>query len=105
MADPSAIASTNASMTRASVAPRCRNSAPDSASFVMVASTAEGGGSFVSPMVSAAIHQTTRNSTKDRSRNTSLSQRAIEGAGLELRRRPDQVASADLGEHAIEHAR
>ena len=30
--------------------------------------------------------------------------RVIEGAGIELRRGPDQVAAADLGQHAIEDA-
>src|SRR5512139_2271702 len=106
MALPSDIASTKASATRASVAPRCRNSAPDDASATITLSTAGGEGSLAPPTNSAAIHQIARNRANDRRRSTSVSaNRVIEGAGIELRHRPDQVAAADLGQHAIENAR
>src|SRR3954453_12084295 len=106
MALPSDIASTKESATRASVAPRCRNSVPLEASATMTLSTADGEGSFGPPTNSAAIHQIARNRTKERRRSTSVSgDCVIEGAGVELGRRPDQVAAADLGEYAIEHAR
>src|SRR4051812_27245577 len=106
MALPSDIASTKASATRASVAPRCRNRAPLDASAMMTLSTAGGEGSFAPPTNSAAIHQVARNRENERRRSTSVSgDRVIEGAGIELGRRPNQVTSADLGEHAIEHAR
>src|SRR6185369_3205556 len=106
MALPSDIASTKASATRASVAPRCRNSAPLDASAMMTLSTAGGEGSFAPPTNSAAIHQVARNRENERRRSTSVSgDCVIEGAGIELGRRPDQVAAAGLGQHAIEHAR
>src|SRR5262249_14687639 len=106
MALPTDIASTKASATRASVAPRCRNSAPLAASATMTLSTAGGEGSLAPPANSAAIHQIARNRTKERRRSTSVSgDCVIEGTGVELRRRPDQVAAADFCEHAIKHAR
>src|SRR5438309_1530006 len=106
MALPSDIASTKASATRASVAPRCRNSAPLEASAMTTLSTAGGEGSFAPPTNSAAVHQIARSRAIDRRRNTSLSgDGVIEGAGVELGRRSDQITAAGLGEHAIEHAR
>src|SRR5215475_61652 len=95
-----------ASATRAKVAPRCRNSAPDSASEIVVASTAGGAGSFALPTKSAAINQVARNRTNDRRRSTSFSRcGAIERPWLELLRGADKIAPADFGQHAIEHAR
>src|SRR5215831_8518641 len=95
-----------ASATRAKVAPRCRNSAPDSASEIVVASTAGGAGSFALPTKSAAIHHVARNTVKDRRRSTSFSQRGvIERPWRELLRGADEIASAGLGQHAIEHPR
>src|SRR5229473_3283982 len=106
MAEPIDIASVKARATRASVTPRLRNSAPERASVIIAASTTGGGGSFSGPASSAAIHQVARNTMKDRRRSTSVSgDRVIERAGLELLRRPDQLAAADIGQHAIEHAR
>ncbi len=71
----------------------------------MVESTAGGGGNFVVPKTSDAIHQVARNTAKDKRRSTLVSRRRlIESAGLELRRGPHQFASADLSQHAIEHA-
>src|SRR6478609_6641583 len=106
MALPSDIASTKARVTRASVAPRCRNSAPLDASAIMTWSTAGGEGSFAPPTNSAAIHQTARNTANESRRNTSVSAgRMVEGAGFEFRRRPHQVAPADPGQHPVEHAR
>src|SRR6266702_8242235 len=106
MALPSDIASTKDSATRASVAPRCRNSAPLEASAMMTLSTAGGAGSFAPPTNSAAVHQIASSRAIDRRRSTSVSGHGvIEGAGIELGRRSDQVATADLGQHAIEHAR
>src|SRR5215831_3617229 len=106
MALPSDIARMKASTTRASVAPRCRNSAPDAASATITLSTAGGEGSFAPPTNSAAVHQIARNRTNETRRSTSVSgEGVIKGAGIELRRRPDQVTAADLGQHAIEHAR
>src|SRR5438874_5823564 len=106
MALPSDIASTKASATRASVAPRCRNSAPLDASAIMTSSTAGGEGSFAPPTNSAAVHQIARNRVNETRRSTSVSRDCvIEGTGIELGRRPDQIAAAGLGEHAVEHAR
>src|SRR6478735_3341336 len=106
MALPSDIASTKASTTRASVAPRCRNSAPLAASWIITCSTSGGDGSFAPPTNSAAIHQIARSRANETSRSTSVSGACvIERAGAQLRRRPDQVAAAGLGQHAIEHAR
>src|SRR5437773_2731818 len=106
MALPSDIARTKESATRASVAPRCRNSAPLDASATMTLSTAGGEGSFAPPTSSAAIHQIARNRANESRRSTSVSgDCVIERAGIELRRRPNQVAAAGLGQHAVEHAR
>src|SRR6478609_11862911 len=106
MALPSDIASTKARLTRASVAPRCRNSAPLDASAMTTSSTAGGEGSFAAPTNSAAIHQIASNRANDRRRSTSVSGNCvIERAGLELGGRSDQVAAAGLGKHAVEHAR
>src|SRR5437899_9459442 len=106
MALPSDIASTKARVTRASVAPRCRNSVPLDASAMMTLSTAGGEGSFAAPTNSAAIHQIARNRANDRRRSTSVSgDCVIEGAGIELGRRAHEVASAGLGQHPVEHAR
>src|SRR6516165_4215360 len=106
MALPSDIASTKASATRASVAPRCRNSAPLSASATITVRTAGGEGSFAPPTNSAAVHQIARNRANETRRSTSISAGCvIEGAGIELRRGSDQIASADLGKHAIKYTR
>src|SRR3954468_19813146 len=106
MALPSDIASTKARVTRASVAPRCRNSEPFDASAMTTSSTAGGEGNFAPPTNSAAIHQIARNRANERRRNTSVSRDCvIEGAGLELGRRADEVAATGLGQHAVEHAR
>src|SRR5215475_11662519 len=105
MALPSDIASTKASATRARVAPRCRNSAPEAASAIITLSTAGGEGSFAPPTKDAAIHQTARNRTNDARRSTSISGDCVlEGAGIELRCGADEIAAADLGQHAVEHA-
>src|SRR5437868_4167659 len=106
MALPSDIASTKDSATRASVVPRCRNSAPLDASAMMTLSTAGGEGSFGPPTNSAAVHQIARSRAIERRRSTSISRDCvIERAGIELGRRSHQVAAADFGQHAIEHAR
>src|SRR6187402_897564 len=106
MALPSDIASTKARVTRASVAPRCRNRAPDEASAIITSSTAGGEGSFAPPTNSAAIHQIRRSRANDRRRSTSVSGGCvIEGARIEFGRRADEVAAAGLGQHAVEHAR
>src|SRR3954453_3266678 len=106
MALPSDIASTKARLTRASVAPRCRNSAPLDASAMTTSSTAGGEGSFAAPTNSAAVHQIASNRANDRRRGTSVSRHCvIERAGLEFSGRANEVASAGLGQHAVEHAR
>src|SRR4051812_28444150 len=106
MALPSDIASTKARLTRASVAPRCRNSAPLDASATTTSSTAGGEGSFAAPTKRAAIHQIASNRANDRRRSTSVSGNCvIERAGIELGSRADEVAAAGLGQHAVEHAR
>src|SRR5215472_10704078 len=105
MALPSDIASTKASATRASVAPRCRNSAPDLASAIITLSTAGGEGSFAPPTNSAAIHQVARKTANETRRSTSVSGACvIERAGIELCCRPDQLGAPDLGQHAIQNA-
>src|SRR5262249_29123560 len=94
-----------ASVTRANVAPRCRNSAPDAASAIITSSTAGGGGRFAPLTTSAAVHKIERNRANETRRSTSVSrERVIKRAGIELRRGADQIAAADLGQHAIEHA-
>src|SRR3954471_16115607 len=106
MALPTDIASTKARVTRASVAPRCRNSAPLDASAMMTSSTAGGEGSLAPPTNSAASHQIAKNRTNESRRSTSVSgDCVIESAGVELGRRPDQIATTHLGENAVEHAR
>src|SRR5213080_3967932 len=106
MALPSDIASTKARATRASVAPRCRNSAPLAASAIMTSSTAGGEGSFAPPTNSAAVHQTARNRANETRRSTSISGNCvIEGARIEFGRGPNQITAAGLGQHAVEHAR
>src|SRR6516225_4367830 len=104
MALPSDIASTKDNATRASVAPRCRNSAPDAASAIITLSTEGGEGSFAPPTNRAAVHQIATNRAKERRRSTSVSgDCVIEGAGIELGRGPDQIATTDLGQNAVEH--
>src|SRR3954447_22625790 len=106
MALPSDIASTKARLTRASVAPRCRNSAPLDASAMTTSSTAGGEGSFAAPTNSAAVHQIASNRANDRRRSTSVSGNCvIERSWLEFSGRANEVASAGLGQHAVEHAR
>src|SRR3954469_5649273 len=106
MALPSDIASTKARLTRASVAPRCRNSAPLDASAMTTSSTAGGEGSFAAPTNSAAVYQIASNRANDRRRSTSVSGNCvIERAGLEFSGRANEIASAGLGPHAGEHAR
>src|SRR6266536_1088042 len=106
MAAPSVIASVNASATRANVVPRLTNNAPDLASVIITASTAGGAGSLASPASSAAIHQVARNTTNDSRRSTSVPRdRVVERAGIELWRRPDKLAAADVSQHAIKYAR
>src|SRR3954454_18681520 len=106
MALPSDIASTKARLTRASVAPRCRNSAPLDASAMTTSSTAGGEGSFAAPTNSAAVHQIASNRANDRRRSTSVSGNCvIERAWLEFSGRANEVASAGLGQHVVEHAR
>src|SRR5687767_440342 len=106
MAEPSDIARMKARATRASVAPRLRNSAPDLASAIIAASTVGGGGSFASPTSSEAIHQVATNTEKDSRRGTSVSRnRVIERTGIEFLRRPDKFAAADRRQHPVENAR
>src|SRR6476619_415778 len=106
MADPSDIARTKARATRANVAPRLRNSAPDLPSALIAASTAGGGGSFASPASSEAIHHVATNTVNDRRRGTSISRdRVIERTGIEFLRRPDEFAAADRRQYAVENAR
>src|SRR3954466_2999100 len=106
MALPSDIASTKARLTRASVAPRCRNSAPLDASAMTTSSTADGEGSFAAPTNRAAVHQIASKRANDRRRSTSVSGNCvIERAGIELGSICHEVASAGLGQHAVEHAR
>src|SRR5579859_5760615 len=105
MAVPSAIASTKETATRASVAQRLRNSAPVLAWAMMACSTSGGGGSLALPTNRDAIHQVTKNTATDSRRITSAPwYRVIERARIKLRRRPDEVRSADLRQHAIEDA-
>src|SRR5215472_9104205 len=92
--------------TRAKVTPRLTNSAPVLACANMTCSTSGGGGSFAPPTSSEAIHQVAKNTATDTRRIGSVSGYAvIESTGIELRRGPDQLTSADLCQHAIEHAR
>src|ERR1700755_923480 len=106
MAAPSVMARTNARPTRASVAPRLRNSAPERASAMTAASTVGGGGSDAAPANSAAIHQGARNTMNDRRGSTSVSRdRVIECPEIKSLRGSDQFATADRGQHAIERAR
>src|SRR5882757_1660981 len=103
---PSVIANVKARATRASVTPRLKNSAPERASVMIAASTAGGAGSFCSPASSAAPHQVARNTANDSRRSISISTAApIERAGIELPRRPDQLAAADAGQHAKQDQR
>src|SRR6185312_16236659 len=106
MAVPNAIASTKDTATRASVAPRLRNSAPVLAWAMIACSTSGGGGSLAPPTNSEAIHQVTKNTATDSRRITSAPRyRVIERARIEPRRPPDEILAADLRQHAIEHAR
>src|SRR6185295_2487016 len=106
MAEPSDIARVKASATRANVAPRLKNSAPDLASAIIAASTVGGGGSFASPISSEAIHQVAMNTANDSRRGTSISRdRVIERAGIEFLRRTDEFAAAGRCQHAVERAR
>src|SRR6185295_3678143 len=105
MAEPSDIARVKASATRANVAPRLKNSAPDLASAIIAASTVGGGGSFASPISSEAIHQVAMNTANDSRRGTSISRdRVIERTGIEFLRRTDEFAAADRRQHAVENA-
>src|SRR5512147_1593892 len=105
MTVPSVIASTKESATRASVTPRLRNSAPLLASVIIACSTSGGGGSLALPTSSEAIHQVTTNTATDSKRIASAPRYGvIERAGIKLRRRPDQITTADLLQHAIENA-
>src|SRR5579859_1464326 len=97
MAAPNDIAKMKAMATRARVRPRLKNSAPERASAMMAVSTTGGGGSFAGPTSSVAIHQLARNTRNDSRRSTSVSgDRVVVGAGLEVLRRPDQFAAADI---------
>src|SRR3954469_24310271 len=93
-----------ANATRASVTPTCRNRAPDLASAIATASTAEGVGSLALPAKTAAIHHVAMKSPKDSSRSTSVPRVLVIGAGTELSGGADQIAPPDPGEHAIENA-
>src|SRR6185369_5653112 len=105
IAAPSAIASVKASATRANVTPRWKKRLPDRASAIMAANTVGGGGSFASPASREPIHQVARSTANDSRRGTSASRdRLIECPGIELRRRPDKFAAADLCQHAVENA-
>src|SRR3974377_1909217 len=105
MATPSVIASVKASVTRASVAPRLTKSAPDLASATTAASTAGGGGRLAAPAGREATHQVTMNRARDNRRIGSFPGKGVvEGAGIELFRRPDEFSAADRRQHAIENA-
>src|SRR5271165_568055 len=103
---PSVIARVKASATRPSVTPILRNNAPDAASVITTCMTAGGAGSLVLPASSAATHQVARKIAKESRRSTSISgERVIERARVELRRRSDEVVTANAGQHTIEHSR
>src|SRR5258706_9889893 len=105
MAEPSVIANVKARATRDNVTPRLRNSAPELASVTIADSTAGGGGSFSAPASSAASHQVTINTVNERRRSISVSgYRVIERAGGEFLRWPDNFATADRRQDAIENA-
>src|SRR5215510_11415742 len=105
MAAPSVIAKVKARATRANVAPRLINRAPDPASAIRAVSTVGGDGSFASLASSEAIHQVARNMANDKRRGSLVSpDRVIKCAGIEFWRRPDKFAAADVGQHAVENA-
>src|SRR5262245_53705708 len=106
MATPSVIAKVKARATRANVAPRLKNRAPDPASAIRAVSTVGGDGSFASPASTEAIHQVARNMANDKRRGTLASRdRVIKCAGIEFWRRPDKLAATNVSQHAVENAR
>src|SRR5262245_10775872 len=105
--EPSAMAITNATATRASVAPRLIASAPELASSTIASATACGSGSIRAPASCEPTYQAAINAASEMSRapKSFTRGRAIEGAGRKLARRPDQLGAPDLRQHAIERAR
>src|SRR5262249_47515760 len=105
--EPSAMAMTNATATRASVAPRLTASAPERASSTMASATACGSGSRRSPARLEPAYQAAISSASEMSRAPkSLPRgRPVESAGRELARRADQLRAADFREHEVEGAR
>src|SRR6516225_3455373 len=103
---PTLMARVKASATRPNVTPILKNNAPDAASDITTCMTAGGAGSFMLPASSAAIHQVARKIAKDNRRSTSISGECmIERARIEFRSGSHEVATADAGQHAIEHTR
>src|SRR5215469_2680788 len=106
MATPSVIASVKESATRANVAPRLKNKAPELASAIIAFMTAGGAGSFELSTNRAAIHQVVRNTANDTKRSTLVSgDQMIECARVKFRRRPHEIVPADASQHAIENTR
>src|SRR5262245_6112759 len=103
MTEPSAMAMTNATATRASVAPRLKASAPERASSIIAIATACGSGSSCDPAYQAARSRTSEKSLAPK--NSLPCGRPVEGSGRELARRADQLGAADLREHPIERPR
>src|SRR5215831_1099835 len=104
MATPSVIASVKESATRANVAPRLKNKAPELASAIIAFMTAGGAGSFELSTSRAAIHQVARNTANDTRRSTLVSGDQMKKcARVKFWRRPHEIAPADAGQHAIEN--
>src|SRR5262245_33770650 len=108
--EPSAMAITKATATRARVAPRLTASAPERASSTIASATVSGSGSSRAPAIREPAYQAAISSASETSRAAKfvprlLRGRAIERARRQLTRRPDQLGAADLGQHAIERAR
>src|SRR5262245_9664247 len=108
MTEPSAMAMTNATATRASVAPRLNASAPERASSTIAVATACGSGNRRAPASCDPAYQAAMSRTSEKSlapKNSLPRGRPVEGSGRKLACRADQLGAADLGEHAIERPR
>src|ERR1700704_515731 len=105
--EPSAMASVNATATRASVAPRLKASAPERASSTIASATACGSGSRRAPASCEPAYQAAMSRTREMSLAPKLLPcgGAVEGSGRELARRPDQLRTADIGEHEVQGPR
>src|SRR5262245_50902974 len=108
LTEASAMVMTNATATRASVAPILKAIAPERASSIIAIATACGSGSRRAPASCDPAYQAARSRTSEKSlapKNSLPRGRPVEGSGRELARRADQLGAADLREHPIERLR